>query len=484
MFLLIVISLIIFIIIISVALFYSNKKNTQVNNVQEEEEEQIEDDDPLTCTKETITVENPSIMLKQFFDNNYSEKYLFDPTSTGGGLVLSEYDLDEGAVIEVVPYKMFQKILKSKINTDGITVFVGQVALSAGKIETAKGEKNPLKAIQVFHSALFFVETSKYKANGNIVLPEHILFSLELWAPGQGLGAASCLYPVLTEEGKVDILNQDVCKIIVQYPEAFGCKDTGGYWDGHWNEMFYIGDTSVSVIEKLYQESFEWLSKNWGYSALSLVSSPCIEEENIILPSNAVLGNTCESFIEAMCLVLEKLDKANFKNLLSNLPFNDVELIGTWMKLPLEMTGVPQLVSAYNTKVQLILNATKKKDSLDFDAGGIPIPKDIRDLLKRQRGGDSDVVMLGENGPENRGKQNRISNQTNMMISSVLIPTLIKKLSKIGMVEDGNLSLLVTIFNSETTEFDVYKVTLEHPYLQNMYSVCPSMLYKEIHSQI
>ncbi len=470
----VIISILLVIIIISFVIFYNNK-STEKDDTDEIEPPDIK---PMPqqqqCIKETVTVENPNEMLNYFIDN-YSEKYLYNPENTGAALVLSAYDQEAEKVIKFLPYKMYQKILKSKITTDDISVFIGQVVVSAGKIETAYGTKNPFKPLQIYHSAFFFVETTKYKANNNMVLPEDILFTIELWAPGQGFGAASCLYPVLNGKS-VDILQQDVSKIIIEYPEAFGCASDGAYWDGHWDEIFYLGDTTVSVVEQFYDLSFDWLSSNWGYTAVSLVSSSCVEDEQ--LPNKAVLGNTCESFIQAMCLKLQKIDKS-FTNLLPNLPFNDIELIGKWEKLNLQSQEVVDAINGYNATIKLILEkASETVESFD-DNDQIILPKYIRKFLKKKLV-NSDFT-LGEDGPENKGKQSDLSNKVNLLISSVLFPALIKKLSEIGMVDQNNRPvLIVTIFNKNA--FDVYKITLETPYLQSIYSTCPSMLYEKIHT--
>ena len=478
--------LIIMIILITIAalviLFYNKKKTKKDGNTEEDQnnEDDKEDDNtptfiPEQCIKEAVTVEDPSIMLKKFFDN-YSENYLYNPETPNAAVVLSEYDPESKKVKTVVPYNMYQKILKSKISSEKISVFIGQVVVSAGKIETPYGTKNPLKPLQIFHSALFFVETTKYIANEKVVLPEDILFTVELWAPGQGFGAASCLYPILNGSS-IDILQQDVSKIIVQYPEAFGCKSDGAYWDGHWDETFYLGDTSVSTVEQLYDISFTWLSTNWGYTAVSLVSSSCIEDKE--LPTNAVLGNTCESFVQAMCIELQKLDKT-FTNLLSNLPFNDVELIGTWNKLDLSLPPVVEAINKYNATIQLILEkASETKEQYDYNDIEMVLPKYAQNFLKKKLV-NSDVT-LGEDGPENRGKQNDISNKVNLALGAILIPMLIAKLAAVGMVdENGKPVLLISTFN--TNAFDVYQITLERPYLQSIYSTCPSMLYEKIHA--
>jgi len=473
--------IILIIIALLVILFYDKKKTKKNGDSADNEDNDNEEDNtptpiPQQCIKEAVTVEDPTSTLKKFF-NNYSENYLYNPETPNAAVVLSEYDKESKKVKTVVPYNMYQKILKSKINTQKISVFIGQVVVSAGKIETAYGTKNPLKPLQIYHSALFFVETTKYNANNKVVLPEDILFTVELWAPGQGFGAASCLYPVLNGSS-IDILQQDVSKIIVQYPEAFGCKSDGAYWDGHWDETFYLGDTSVSNVDKLYDLSFKWLSTNWGYSAVSLVSSSCIEDEE--LPKSAVLGNTCESFVQAMCLELQKLD-TSFTNLLSNLPFNDVELIGKWNKLDLSLPPVVEAINKYNATIQLILEkASETKEPYGYNINDMVLPKYARNFLKKKLI-NSDVT-LGEDGPENRGKQNDISNKFNLALGAILIPTLIAKLAAVGMIdENGGPVLLVTLFN--TNAFDVYQITLDRPYLQSIYSTCPPMLYESIHNK-
>ena len=471
MFFVIIIILIIFIVFTILVMFYNNKTTKNDENTHEGN---TSIPIPQKCTKEVVTVQDPSIMLKKFFDN-YSENYLYNPETTGAAVILCEYDPESKKVKKVVPYNMYQKILKSKISSEKISVFIGQVVVSAGKIETAYGTKNPLKPLQIFHSALFFVETTKYEANDKVVLPQDILFTIELWAKGQGLGSASCLYPILNSD-VIDINNQDVSKIIVQYPEAFGCESDGGYWDGHWDEIFYMGDTTVAIVDQLYDLSFKWLSTNWGYTGVSLVSSSCIEDKE--LPTNAVLGNTCESFIQAMCVELQKLDKS-FTNLLSNLPFNDVELIGKWSKLNLSSPQVVEAINKYNEMIHLILEkASETKEPYDYNDIDIVLPTYAQNFLKKKL--VNSELTLGEDGPENRGKQNDISNKFNLVLGAILIPMLIAKLAMLGMLDESDRPVLfISIFN--TNAFDVYQITLERPYLQSIYSTCPSMLYEKLH---
>jgi hypothetical protein len=177
-----------------------------------------------------------------------------------------------------------------------------------------------------------------------------------------------------------------------------------------------------------------------------------------------------------MCIELEKLD-TSFTNLLSNLPFNDVELIGEWEKLELSTPQVIDAINSYNKTIQLILaKASETREPFNYnDNEQLVLPKYAQDFLKKKQ-----VLTLGENGSENKGKQNKIGNKVNLMIGSVLMPLIIKKLAAIGMVdENNNPVLIVTIFNSN--KFDVYKIILESPYLQSIYSTCPPMLYEQIH---
>ena len=385
--------------------------------------ESICDTHIIKCKKRVSQIGKCNSILKSFFEDEgfeYSEKYIDDPMSVLPGIVLANYDQQEKKVIEVLPIKMYNKILYQKLSTSSdpnleIAIFVVNFPI---------GQKKSSSVFNIYHSALIFVEKSKYTST---FLTKDILFCLELWGRGGGkLGLASCMYPVI-ESNTIDINSQTLNKIIIEFPEAFGCENDGTFWGGSFENTTYMGSTSVLNIEKLYDLSINWLSTNWGYTAVSLVSSLCTHK----IPIKAVIGNTCDSFVQAMCTELERIDPTNFKGLIMKVKWNDVQIVGSWEKVDLRSKKNIINIKKYLSQVDIIYKTnTKENFEINFPT-----------ILS---------ILTG-----------------NMLLHKII--NFMKKYI-------FHNQLYIASFNKNT--FEVYKVNLMYPYIKNIYSLCPGFMYK------
>lgn len=388
------------------------------------ESESICDTRIVKCKKRVSQIGKCNSILKSFFEDegfDYSEKYIDNPTSVLPGLVLAHYDHQEKKVVSVLPIKMYNKILYQKLSTSTdpsleIAIFVVNFPL---------GQKKSSDILNIYHSALIFVEKSKYTDN---FLTKDILFCLELWGRGGGkLGLASCMYPVI-ESNKIDINSQTLNKIIVEFPEAFGCENDGNFWGGSFKNTTYMGSTSVLNIENLYDLSIKWLEKNWGYTAVSLVSSLCAYK----MPSKAIIGTTCDSFIQSMCTELERIDPVNFKRSIMKVKWNDVQIVGSWEKVDLRSKKTINSIKKYLSQVDMIYKTNTKEN---FELISFP-------------------------------------NVLSILTGNMFLHKIVNFMKKYIFQNE----IYIASFNKNT--FDVYKVNITYPYIKNIYSLCPGFMYK------
>jgi len=359
------------------------------------------------------------------FPNYYY--YLDDPNSTYTAFNIAKYDFKQEKVISNLPYNFYKKILYQKLSTKNdpntlISVIIAQSVIQLKNIP--ESAKDIQKALYAYHTSILFVESSKYKQNNNKLDNKDILFSLELWAEGgnQVLGLASCLYPYISN-GKVDKYSQSYSVINIQYPEAFGCTNDGSYWN--YDNLFYIGETKASNIEKLYDHSVQWLSNNWGYIGGAIVNSEC----SSAIPNNPIIANTCDSYGQSVCLFLDKIDPNNFKDSITKLPWTDMEIIGEYTKIDLSDVNFIKIFDNYKEQINKIIYSL------------IPNKNNIIDYF--------------DNLSKNYGNINNIINDLAKQMSTIYTCS----------------------FNGK--DFDLYSIKLTFPYVRNVYSTCPGLMYKK-----
>jgi hypothetical protein len=427
--------LILIILVIFAVLIYSRDKNYSTDPIFNSCDTIM--NKKVHCESMKANIGNCNNMIKKFFEDEgikYLKNYSDDPDSAQPGILVAEYDYIKGKVVPVIPPEIYSKILNSKLSNKndknlGISVFVAQTPIFSNKIADV---------LQIYHTALVFVETSKYNEETG-VFPEDILFCLELLVqtvPINPLGLATCLYPKI-KDGKVDISYQSLSKIVIEYPEAFGCKADGGYWDKRYKFITHVGNTTKSVIEGLYGESIKWFQNNWAYVATTLVSQPCYGN---IVPENSLFGITCGTFVQAMCALLVHNYPENFSGLFEKVAWNDTELIGEWEKVDL----------------------TSKKNVIDINIYIDTIDKVLKSIA------DNNKTTLSNYDKENTAASKYILNS---IVGSIIFPKVIKFILK-----TENPYMYVTGFEDNT--YNVYKITLSPPYLQSVFDICPGLMYK------
>ena len=127
-----------------------------------------------------------NIINKFFKDENidYSDKYLDNADYIYPAFIVSQYNVKTNQSELVLPYKIYQKILNSKLKNknSSICVFVGQYGLLGDQTKLPFGNNIKLTTLlHLYHSALFFVEMKDDKIPDPQKNPQDILFSLELW---------------------------------------------------------------------------------------------------------------------------------------------------------------------------------------------------------------------------------------------------------------------------------------------------------------
>jgi hypothetical protein len=345
-----------------------------------------------------------------------------------------------------------EKLSKQNDPNLKISVFIGQKAIYANNI---------MNLLQIYHSGVFFVEESKHKNFiKNKANAKDILFAIELWGTegNPDFGIASCMFPEPSMmNNEVDPALQSINEIIIKYPEGFGCSPDGGYFNRYYDKTWYMGDTTLSNIKNLYNFSNNWLSTKWGYVGSSILSEPCSSVDN--LPSSFVLGNTCDSFAQGICLELKKNDPS-FKGMLSDAAWNDIQVFGNFQKVNLrnpkeygDLKEYLRYLKAQITKVESIFI----KENFDSDS---------------ETDFDFDFDFAKNN--------NLISKFViNTVIGKKLFP-LIVKIAINSPKQSNNGQPFIYLSSFEDNKFVAYKVTLSTPYLQSIYSVCPGILYEKL----
>jgi len=433
--------------------------------------------------------------LTDFFDGVVDESYLWGPLYNQAALVIAEYRGNK--VVPVLPFKYFQKVLNAKLNIKmkdkllgypKLSVFVGQKAIMSTEMKTKIGLFNPLTPLQVYHSGLFFVEASKYEDSRPNVKPQDILFCLELWGEGKGkLAAGSCMYP---DENKD---SQDKNKIVIEYPEAFGCEADGGYWKDSWDETWYLGDAEYKDIEKLYNASINWLTHNWGYTGVTLISQPCDvdkihHEIDTFSETDAVLSSTCSSYIQAMCIFLENNTNGSLTNLLSKVPWTDMQLVIDKVDVvDLESPAVKKDIADYIQKLNKLFGVEEnvKNDNLTFNPFNKfnPFENPFSNFMKNIKQKIHDHFNVPDE------KQNLLSKSVfNVLLGSFIIPMVVYFM--LNEFHFGAPYLYISSFDNtydntfvdkdaEIGRFILRKVYLKLPSsFKNVYSTCPGFLYE------
>ena len=397
------------------------------------------------CKSMKANIGTCNTMIKKFFEDEgvtFLENYLDDPPSSQPGILVAEYDFTKGKVVPVIPIEIYNKILNSKLrnkNDDnvGISVFVGQGPIF---------ESDVADALQIYHTALVFVETSKYDPDEEISL-KNILFCMELLVQTglSPVGMASCLYPKV-KDNKLDISYQSVSKIVIEFPEAFGCIADGGYWENRYKYINHVGDTTKSVVKSLYNESIKWFGNNWAYVATTLVSEPCYGTN---IPQNVLMGITCGTFVQAMCALLYNKYPDKFEGLFDKIAWNDSELVGEWERVDLTNDENVKAIGKYMVE----LNKTIKQ----INDGTLILNSLNNEYVK-----------------ENTGKSKYI---LNVQIGSVMFPKIIK-----SIVKSDEPYMYVTGF--ENGVYNVYKIKISPPYLQSVFDICPGLMYDQEYKKL
>jgi len=451
---LIVIILIILVLLIILFLYQLNSNNSNnsnnLKNLSEEsnclKEEEINDIKP--CQKGISLRGKCNNIIKKFFkDENieYSDKYLDNADYTYPAFILSQYNKELKKSELVLPYKIYQKILNSKLKNknSSICVFIGQSGLLGDQTKLPFGDDIRLTTLlQLYHSALFFVEMTDDKIPDPQKNLQDILFSIELWGEGGRHTIMSNLFPSYKKENNKYIVDNDaqsINRIIIQYPEAFGCKNDGSYWK-FFDTVYYAGNVSNLSMESLYFFSNFFISRYWGYSGLTLSSMPC---DNINqLPNSFMPSITCDTFAQYMCVVLEIVD-SNFRkyNNYKNISWNDIEIIGKYSEVDLNNPNELNDLQIYIDEInEFIKENTKQKFT----------------------------VSQGEN--------NILSKIIINKIGSEFFQLMIRYITKnVDIRKDP--CMYISLFHNGM--FKIYKIILEYPYIQSIYGVCPGKMFKK-----
>jgi hypothetical protein len=413
----------------------------------------------ISCKTHIAPIGNCNQVLKDFFKNNnvpFSMSYLGDiqGKAVEPALLIATYDKNNKQLSSGIPYRMFQKIIREKLtnsnNKTQISVFIAQVAINT-TIKTRFGEINPFEIGELYHTQVLFVETSRYKKDYKAptqILPETILFALQLWGGGSEspFSIGSCVYPVI-KNGAVDLSMQATNVICIEYPEAYGCNSDGLYWKNYHNKIWYMGDTRVEIVDKLYNTSINWLSKKWGYSIGCLTSDPgCssdIKTQNMT-PKDALLGNTCVSYGQGMCLALETIDPQNFNNTMEKVPWGQMEIVCDWEKVDLSNNNNNKILDEYCTFIYNIINSKTKK------LYAIPGQKDYDD-----------------------SNQNFYSKYLMNLLLGFYVVKMITFTLKLM-----NKNIYFLVFDDNEKQYNVYKCYNIRK-IQSVNSVCSGLLYKK-----
>ena len=422
---------------------------------------------PIDCSAKNVDTINecgPNVsplgtcnkIIEDFFAEEneiFDTKYLDSVDVPLPALVIAQYDQKNEKVVPILPFKMYEKILKHKLkekynNDTEITLLVGQVAVSSGKFQTPFGTVKPLNIAQIYHSTIIFIETSKYNTyKEGTINQEDIIMTLELWGEKGYLGIASLLYPKITN-GMVDINYQSVNKIVVQYPDAFGCKNDGSFWTNYFDKIWFLGNTKIDKVKQLYNTSINFLSQKWGYVGASLLSAPYDETIKYKTPVKYLLGNQCDSFAQGMCVALESIDPSNFKNLVSSINWNEVEAFGEWEVVDTTNPDVQKEIEIYLNKIDGLLN---KKPTVENYT-----PTNISNI--------------------NSVRQSKFSNYLiNQQIGLHIMPLIINFLID-RQLKDAPYIYVASFQNKQ---FNVYKITLYKPYLRSDWSPYSGILYQQ-----
>ena len=433
--------LLILILLIILFLYQSNSMNSKnsMSLLKESncsKEEEINDIKP--CQRGISLKGKCNNIIKKFFkDENieYSDKYLDNPNKTYPAFIVSQYNKELQKSELVLPYKIYQKILNSKLKNknSSICVFIGQSGLYDNKLASL---------LHLYHSALFFVEMTDDKIPDPQKNPQDILFSLELWAEDGRETIASNFFPLYKEENNKYIADKDaqsISKIIIQYPEAFGCKNDGSYWK-FFDTVYYVGNVSNSSMESLYFFSNFFISRYWGYSLITLSSIAC---DNINqFPDSFIPSITCDTYAQYMCLVLEIVD-TDFKkyNNYKNISWNDTEIIGEYSEVDLNNPNELNDLQIYNSEINQFLQENTKQN--------FTVSQGENNMLSK--------IILNKIGPE-------------------FFQLMIRYITKnVNMKKQP--CMYISLFNNGM--FKIYKVILEYPYIQSIYGVCPGEMFKK-----
>ncbi len=426
-----------------------NSLNYSLNlNEKDKCSKEEEINDIKSCQKGISLKGKCNNIIKKFFkDENieYSDKYLDKPDYIYPAFIVSQYNLDLQKSELVLPYKIYQKILNSKLKNknSSICVFVGQVGLLGDQTKLPFGDDIRLTTLlQLYHSSLFFVEMTDNKIPDPQKNPQDILFSLELWGEGGRESIMSNFFPLYKKENNKYIADKDaqsISKIILQYPEAFGCKNDGSYWK-FFDTVYYAGNVSNLSMELLYFFSNFFISRYWGYSGLTLSSMPC---DNINqLPNSFIQSITCDTYAQYICSILEIVD-SNFKkyNNYKNISWNDVEIIGKYSEVDLNNPNELNDLQIYNNEINEFLQENTKQKF---------------------------TVSQGENNMLSKIIINKLGAEFfQLMIRYITKNVDIKK----------EPCMYISLFHNGM--FKIYKVILEYPYIQSIYGVCPGEMFKK-----
>lgn len=443
--------IIIIIIILTILVIVFLNKSTLKNLTQSMKESNCSKEDIINDIKSCQTGISlkgrcNNIINKFFKDENidYSDKYLDNAYYTYPAFIVSQYNVKTNQSELVLPYKMYQKILNSKLKNknSSICVFVGQSGLELGKTKTPFGDIKLSNLFQLYHSSLFFVEMTDDKIPDPQKNPQDVLFTIELWGEGGRETILSNFFPLYKKENDKYIADKDVQslnKIIIQFPEAFGCKNDGSYWNNMWQNIEYLGNISKLSIESLYFFSNFFISRYWGYSVSTLTSIPC---DNINqLPDSTIPCITCDTFVQYMCTVLEIVD-SNFRkyNNYKNVSWNDLEIIGKYSEVDLNNPNELNDLQIYNSEIDAFLKENTKQKF---------------------------TVSPG---------QNMLSKIIINKIGAEFFQLMIRYITKNVNIKTEPC-MYMSLFHNGT--YKIYKILLEYPYVQSIYDVCPGKMFKK-----
>jgi len=438
---LIILIIVIVIILLSILLIVKNDNFTSSHNKKiccNKQGKNINCDNKNAIQKVCDTLKSPYFYCNKTFTNPVSEGgFGWDIPKTIENNYWKDYFInnkgfssENAFLVSKTPSKYFKRLINNCSYNKKIKCYLAQSLLSMIPSNPLINSSN----IHLFHSGILFVKDDGKKEN--IINPEDILCSLELWASGDSL--IGCLLPTIDDNGI--ILDDKRFDIIMQAPQALGCSPKD-YWKDHFNTHYYLGTTTSDILEKLYISSSKYNSDTYILTSL-IKSKMCSSEKdylsrNIISTSSSdyIHGFTCDRYCIEVIKYLCKHDPCNFNvNIFNNLNFNDFQIIYK----NIEILDESDIINSKN----LINEYTSKLSN---------------SLINKTFTNQGDTHLINYDNVLNK-------------LFRIFFPLFFHYIFK----NSNTMYTIVTIDN----QIRIAKVEVEYPFIQGVYGSCSGLLIK------